>query len=192
MDDVLTLLDKIKISTKKKTMNIVDIDTTLPALTKVDTLIFKAMCEVSLDKNDDFLGIDEISQVIDELDLSDDELSETIDILVDTWYIRGERTIDGSLDYFQITTYGFERYADVFLPEFERIKERVLLATMNDNIRDNGSITTHLGLTDMLVNYALDILASRNFLKLTKTIGGTVYVDEVTAQGRRLARGLQE
>lgn len=194
MRGVLELIERMKAPTKavsKSPLTITSIKS-LPGLTKVDTVLFKAICEASLKTSVDWVAISQIADIKEQLGISDEELSESINILADNFYIQGTPTLGSGLDFFQITTYGFERYASLFLPEFNNLIGQVLLAAANRNLQDNKAIADDLKQPLILVDYVLDVLASRNLIKLSKYIGGGVSVNEITAQGRRTARALPQ
>lgn len=163
----------------------------LPGLSRIDTIVFKTICEVSLETGVDWVGTDSLKPRMTDLSISEDELYESIDILAQHFFVKGDGGYGSKgLDYFQVTPHGFERYAVAFLSGFNELVNQVLVSIVNQDLGKNEAIASRLAKPRVLVDYILDILASRGFMKLIKTIDGGVHVTEVTAQGRRTAKAV--
>jgi hypothetical protein len=162
----------------------------LPGLTKVDTLVFKTICEVSLEIGVDWINTDKLVKPLKELGISEDEMYESIDVLAGVYFIKGSKTFGGRIDFFQITTSGFERYARVFLPSFDELLSSTLLSIVNQELLNNDEIASHLNKPKVLIDYALDLLARKQLIKIHKTMGGGVHVHDITVQGKRASRNL--
>jgi len=188
MNAVIEYVEKMREPKQKFNMNLKEIE--IPGLSTQDSMVFKAICEISLEKGSDWIGLDEVQKILVNSYLEEDEFLESIELLAEEFFIQGERTIDGIIHFFQVTPPGFERYATICLPDFEGLLNRVLAYIVQRNLSDNKVLSSALGESQLLVDYALDVLEARNFLSTTKTIGGTTYIDEVTVRGKRAARNL--
>jgi hypothetical protein len=162
---------------------------TLPNLTKIDTIVFKLICEKSLQKGIDWIGISDISTQTQELGIAEDAVFESVEVLNNNYLIKGTIEIGGSIDFFRITTHGFETFARYFLPEFDNLLKDTLISIVNQNLDNDESIANHLNQSKVLVYYVLDILANRGYFKVTHTNDG-VFVHSLSAQGKRAAREL--
>jgi len=161
----------------------------LPGLNRTDTLVFKNICEVSLEIGSNWIGADAFKMRVVDLGISEDALYESIDMLAEHYFVRGTRTLGSrGLDFFQITPYGFERYATVFVPGFSELVNQVLASIVNHNLVTNDALSSHLNKPLVLIDYVLDILATKSYIKLSRTIGGGAHVNEITTQGQRAAR----
>ena len=164
----------------------------LPDLTKIDTIVFKTICEKSLQKGIDWLGPEDISSQLQEIGISEEALHECIEVLNDMYFIKGTSDITGKIFLFQITTFGFETYAKNFLSVFDDVLRNTLITAVNQNLSNNDAIAAHLKQPKILINYALDILVNRGYLKVVKTIDGGVHIHDISVQGKRAARELAD
>lgn len=165
----------------------------LPGLTHSDTLIFKTICETSLEIGSDWVNVKQFHDRIVELNISDDSLYESIEILAGNYFIEGKRTMGSrGLDFFRITTYGFETCAQAFLSEFDELVNQTLVSVVNHDLRTNDAIVSHLSKPKVLIDYVLDILARRDLIKISKTMGGGVHIYDITVKGQRTARNLHD
>lgn len=163
----------------------------LPGLNRIDTIVFKIICDVSLEIGIDWVGYEALKPHMAELDISEDEVFESIDILAEHYFIKGDRHYGNrGLDFFQITPNGFEHYALVFVPNFNQLVNQVLITIVNLNLYDNNALSSHLGISRVLIDYILDILSIRGLIRTIKTMGGGVDVTETTTRGIRAARSL--
>jgi hypothetical protein len=156
-------------------------------LTKSDTILLKLACERSIEKGIDWISITEIQADLESFGIGEDEAYDTIEVLNDAYLIAGTPEISGRMDFFQITTQGFETYTLAFMPDFDQIVNYTLLAILNSNLLSNDDIATRLGKPKVLVDYALDLLSSRGQIKVTKTMGGGAHVHDISARARRFA-----
>jgi len=164
---------------------------TLPNLTKIDTLVFKIICEKSLQKGIDWIGISDISSQAQELGIIEDTIFESIEVLNNNYLIKGTPEIGGRIDFFRITTHGFETFAKNFLPEFDNLIRNVLLLIVNENINNDGAISSRLNQPKILVDYALDVLEKRHHIRLVVT-NDSISVLDVLVQGKRAARDFSD
>ena len=163
----------------------------LPGISKIDTMVFKSICDLSLEKDIDWISTDELKPQLSNLGISEDNLYESLDILAGIYYLEGERYIGSEgIQLIKITTQGFEQYATAFLPGFSDLVSKALISIVNNGIEDNEKLAAHLSKSRILIDYILDILNNRGLIKQVKTIGGGVYITEITAQGKRAARSI--
>lgn len=159
----------------------------LPGVSEHDTLLFKALCEISLAENTKFLHTALVETHLQHAIVQPDSLQDSLQILADSRYISLTKTFAGIVA-FQITTYGFEQYAIRSIPDFSSLLIRTLQAIVNQQLKTNTEIEAFLNQSPMLVEYILDILAAHRSITIAKALGRHISVNHVTAQGRRAAR----
>lgn len=160
-------------------------------LTKVDSLVMKIICDTSLRIGQPWINANQIKEEITSQGISEDEMYESIDVLSNRYYVKGNRTFGSKgLDFFRITSTGFQAYAKVFIPNYSRLLADTLFAVINHDLDDNHKIATHLNQPEVLIDYLLDILKNQGFIKTTETMGGNIYIHEITIEGKRAARNL--
>jgi DNA-binding MarR family transcriptional regulator len=94
------------------------------------------------------------------------------------------------INFFSVTAYGFESFAHVFMKDFDDLVNHTLTAILNQDLSTNHEIAKHINVSRVVTDYVLDILESRGYIQLVKTLGGTVDVLNVSASGRRAARNM--
>jgi len=159
----------------------------LPDLNKIDTIVFKTICEKSLQKGDDMISTSEIIDQLQSLGITEATMYESTEVLNNNHLISGEPHFMDRIDFFKITTFGFETFAKNFLPEFNDLIRNVLLLIVNENANTDHAISSRLNHPRILIDYALDVLAKRGYLRLVVT-NDTVNVLDVSVQGKRAAR----
>jgi TIR domain len=163
----------------------------VPSLSTIDTVVLKTICEVSQEIGAAWVHTQQVKGRTKDLGISDGDLYESIDILSERYFVKGQGTFGSrGIDFFQITPAGFESYAKVFLPDFSNLVDQVLVSIVNQHLDTNTALSIHLGNPIVLINYALDVLDRRGHIKIGKTMGGGVHVTMVTTQGKRSSRAL--
>lgn len=166
----------------------------MPGLSKQDTTILRIACEASLNTGSNFVQTPPFRAALANAGFTEDEVIESIQILEDRLLVDVSWVMGGGIPFFKITTYGFENYAKFYIANFNELIRDVLLAILNQGLKSNGALARHLGAQPVLIEYILDILESRKYLKVTKVMGrdgDNVFVRDVTPQGRRFAEGLR-
>ncbi|MFQ6027020.1 MAG: toll/interleukin-1 receptor domain-containing protein [Dehalococcoidia bacterium] len=163
--------------------------TALPGLTPTDTLALKLLCERSMETGSAFLNTNAIDESITKSSMSEPEFLDSLEILNEGYLI--ELTLHyGNARSLKITDFGFESYAEVYLPGFEKLRDDVLIASINLDLKTNEQIATHFDSSLILIDYILDILASKNLIRVARYMGGSATITDVTVQGRRAASNL--
>lgn len=166
----------------------------MPGLSDIDTKIFKTACEITLKDKTPYVNLQIFREEVRGLDISDEDLHDSIRMLEDRMLIEASWSIGNIIPFFKITTHGFENYAKFFMPDFDETVVQTLLAVLNHDLETEGAIARHINKPPILVEYILDILAARKYIKVLKFMGDSqesVVVQEVTTQGRRFAEQLR-
>jgi len=163
----------------------------LPGLSQIDVLVLKASCDNSIKKGDPYVGTSSILKTLEENGISQAQTYESLEILDEEHFIEASRELGSSgINFFKITTYGFENFGHLFINEFDGLVNQTLIAIVNNGLSTNDELSKHFDVPKTLVDYILDILASRNFIEIVKSLGGDVSILDVSASGRRAARGI--
>lgn len=163
----------------------------MPGLSSRDTKILQLACEISLETGSEFVQATSLKQALNDSGISEDEAIDSLHILEDRILVKVSWHMGGGLPFFKITTHGFENYAKFFITDFNDLVNNTILTVLNQGLTLNSTIANHLNVAPILIEYILDILVSRKYIKTSKFIGGGVTVHEVTPQGRRYAEDLR-
>jgi hypothetical protein len=168
---------------------ILNIDS-LPGLTQTDTLIFNNICQLGIEQESPWIRSSDLQVKIKELDIPKKLLIESIDILEEQYYISGTRTYgEYGLNFFKITEHGFENFAISNIPEYNEFIRDVLLAIINEDLKNDRELSEELGIPFLVVDYIIQKLKDIGAIIASTTAGGTSVVD-VKPKGHRLARTL--
>lgn len=161
----------------------------IPGLNATDTLLFRYACELTLEDGNPWVRSNAFEEKIKELDLTDSDALETVQILENRWLIKVSWSHGGSSP-FLITTRGFEVYGKYYVENFELLLTNTLVAILNNNLTTKEEVAIYLNRAPMFAEYVLDILKDRKLIRTVSTLGGgygNVVITEVTAEGRRAA-----
>lgn len=115
----------------------------------------------------------------------DSQIQDSLEVLEENGYIKTSKTLGGGLYAYQITTRGFEVYANERIPDYHEKIDSVISAIVNQDLGDNRSIAETLGQEVFLVNHIMDLLEQRGFIRQAKMLGGGCAIVSVSASLRR-------
>jgi len=165
---------------------------TLPGFSQIDVLVLRAACEASLAEGHPFVSTSQLLPMLEEYDIVREQVDESLEILDEQGLIEATREMGSrGISFFKITTYGFETFAKLYLPDFDDLVVRVLVEIINKDLRLNKEVAESLDVPQVLVDYALDVLAARNYVQISKAFGGQTIIVAVTASGKRKASALK-
>jgi hypothetical protein len=161
----------------------------LPGLSHMDTVVFKIICETSLSVGVDWVDVSQIQGQLVDLGVSEDEIYESIEMLANSYFVHGTRTLNSKgLDFFQITPTGFKLFGEMFIENFNELANKVLLSVINLDLDSDDKLSVHLHQPKILIDYILDIFTLQGYIKISKFINGNVSINEITVIGKRIAR----
>lgn len=158
---------------------------TIGGLTKIDSLVLRLACEEAVAEESDLIEPEELYVKDGKPLLPETELSDAIDVLEQQYLVRAHRTIGGGLPTFQITTLGFERYAQACIRGYDTLVRDVASALVNRKKESDQAIADDIGKPLFVVQHILQVLEDAGHLKLSKSIGGPRHVYDVAASLRR-------
>jgi hypothetical protein len=159
----------------------------LPGLTEVDSLVMKLSCEKAIEIGDQFIDTKSILAQAKSLGIHPEEFFETLEILDKRGYIEATRVHEGNIPLFSITVYGFDKYARIYLDDYDSVIESVAFQIVNFNNVDNKSISTSLNQSQMIVDHIFDVLENKGLIRLSKTFDG-VHIWDVSPELKRMLR----
>ena len=160
----------------------------LPDLTKVDSLVLKLSCEKAIEIGYPYKPIDteSILEQVSSLDIPQEEFFESLEILDRKGYIKAGRNAGvRGIPFFSITSYGFDKYAIVYIDNYDSVLKSVVSQIVNHNKKDNSSISASLNQPQMIVDHFLEVLERKRLIKVVKHLGGTRIWD-VSPELRRM------
>lgn len=155
-------------------------------LSRIDNLVLKAASELAMKYGHDMVNGPDL-QTFDFLaKLPEQELNDSLEILEQAGIVSVKQLIGMSLPPFRITTYGFQQYANAYIDGYEQLVGQVAFAIVNQKLHDNGAIRKYLNAPNQfLIDHALEVLESQQYLRLSHFIGGGIHIIDVSATLRR-------
>lgn len=96
-----------------------------PGLSDGDRLVLKLVCEEVIASENRFIYVEYNLKKAQALGIAPADYQDSLDILATLGYIKGIRNNSGKIYHFDITAYGFERYAQVYFPGYESLKHAI-------------------------------------------------------------------
>lgn len=155
-------------------------------LAEIDNLVLKAASEIALQQGHDVIDATALQAVPELHGVPEQELDDSLEVLDRFGMIRISRHLGPGLPRFRIATYGFQRYAQAYIPNYERIVRNVALAIVNHQMNDSEAIARDLELAQFMVDHALDVLEQQGHVTVSREIGGRIYVVRVSPALRRV------
>ena len=160
----------------------------LLGLTRVDSIVFKLSCEKAIEIGYRYKPIDteSILEQVSSLDIPQEEFFESLGILDRKGYIKAGRNAGvRGIPFFSITSYGFDKYARVYIDNYDSVLKSVVSQIVNHNKKDISSISASLNQPLMIVDYFFEVLERKRLIKVVKHLSGTRIWD-VSPELRRM------
>jgi hypothetical protein len=158
-------------------------------LTKADNLVLKESCEFVIESNNTMVNPESLFGNGDKLGFSRAEIKDCIEILEKNGYLDVSRYLGGGRDsyscHFRVTTYGLDNYARSYISDYSETLETTISLLVNEGINSNAGIQEKFDKPIVIINHILNVLESKNHVKLSKTIGGMIQIYNVSASLRR-------
>jgi hypothetical protein len=158
----------------------------LPDLTEVDSIVFKLSCEKAIEKAQSLIDTESILEQVSSLDIPQEEFFESLEILDRKGYIKAGRNAGvRGIPFFSITSYGFDKYARVYIDNYDSVLKSVVSQIVNHNKKDNSSISASLNQPQMIVDHFLEVLERKRLIKVVRHLG-TPRIWDVSPELRRM------
>jgi hypothetical protein len=159
---------------------------TINGLNNIDSLILRLSCEAAVELGNDFIDPNKVFLKDDRPLIPLNELEDSLDILDREGYIKLSRTIGRGLHSYQITTYGFEAYANACIPNYQNKIIALVSAIVNQNLESNSALQQELNEPQVLVDHIIDVLEAHGHLEQAKMLGGFSHIYNVSPALKRL------
>lgn len=155
-------------------------------LTKVDSIVFKLSCEKAIENSHRHVKTESILEQVSSLDILQEEFFESLEILDRKGYSKAGRNAGvRGIPFFSIASYGFDKYARVYIDNYDSVLKSVVSQIVNHNKKDNSSISTSLNQPQMIVDHFFEVLERKRLIKVVRHPGGT-RIGAVSPELRRM------
>ena len=164
---------------------------TVPGLPEVDSLVLRLCCEALFQQGsiDESLRPQTIFERTEELELPQDEVLETLEVLGGRGYLSLDVSGEGHLLLLGVTDYGFDKYARTYIPNYDAAFQTVALDLVNHDRNNSREIEEATELPAVLVEHVLRQFNSRGYIGIqTVSDIATIYIDTVSPELKRWLR----
>lgn len=165
----------------------------LPGLTRTDTLVLKAICEIDLNERSWMVRRDALEEALREFDLPEGALSESIEVLESSGYIKPTYASHGEAIAVRVRPHGFSEYARSFIRGFAQTVDRIAFDVINStSSRQRGGTrqtAETLDLPHKLVARVVEMFDRRGWVRATQMADGSYLFTGVSAEMKRAYRG---
>jgi hypothetical protein len=155
------------------------------SLTNVDSLVLRLACEEAIASGSAQIDSETVYVKDGKPLLPLAELKDAIEVLEQQNIVQAHHVIGGGLLTFQITTYGFEEYAQACIQGYEDIVVDVASALVNRQKNSDQLIAADLNRPLFLVQHILQVLEAAGHLSISNEISGPRHIYNVAASLRR-------
>ena len=157
-------------------------------LTKIDTIVLYEACNIFLQDPNNHIVPRNVMDSLEELDISDSAVMESLEFLDSKSFIKAAKPIGGGVLFFSVTTYGFEHYARSKFQDYDSIVKDVSLKILNQDIRSSSEMIEATEYPVALIHHIFDSLMRRGHIDAVKTEANTYYINNLSIDFKRMYR----
>jgi hypothetical protein len=163
--------------------------TPIAGITKTDTLILKASCELITDTNRNLIDPGAYPHGSLLKDIPKEVLIESLEILEHNHYVKQSKHMGAGPYAYRITSYGFEEYCQAFVAGYEEVFNKACFELVNNKPSTNLDLQTRLGVPLAIVDHILERLNSGGHLLMGNEAGERQFIVEVRVTLKRALEG---
>lgn len=181
------LSDIFGISMKPKIGNVPRYTTVTPIneLEKSDTIVLKTIGDFYINNNIHSISFDEIVELTQDFDLTENHVKESLEILNEWNYIKYTMVFSGYPINIRFTYHGTLIYCQNYVENFEFMIRKTFSAIINENFMTNNQIIEKTKIRRFITNGILEYLEGNQYIKMTKTMDGTYIIHRISEKGKR-------
>ena len=139
----------------------------LPGLNKADSLVMKLLCEKAIATNITIIATNDIQEEAQQLNISQEELFEAIEILIRNKYTRRFSPVSSSTVLSELTISGFEEYARTFRDDYvSTVKAAASLIVNTTPTPNSYALAASLAQPQLIIEHILEFLKEKELIKL--------------------------
>lgn len=143
-------------------------DVAIGDLTRGDSLVLKAACEICLEEGTDLqLFVDDLLEKSGKLGLSEEAVRESVQVLAKRGYLEHPFP-----DNLIIASSAFEEYLKVHWPDYDGLLKRFASCVVNQGMWDRDTIGASLKVSMLLLDHVAEVLEDRKWILLDRFGGG--------------------
>lgn len=157
----------------------------IAGLSRVDDLALRAVARIQIDEGAGLVDWERLRTESSLHDVPQQELLDSLEILEQHYFIKVGRVIGAPLSHVVLTDYGFQKYAEAYVEDYQDVVTQIAALLVNEDVRQNQELATRVGKPVAFADFILNLMESNKHIKLSKSLGGQSHVWEVSASLRR-------
>jgi hypothetical protein len=149
------------------------------SLNNIDSLVLRLSCEEILKTKDIFVDPIRVFLQDNNSVIPEDDLKDSLEILDSNGYIKLTPSFGGSFFPYQLTTSGFDIYANAAIPDYSDKCIGVISAIVNEKLTSNIEIQQRLNENIVIVDHILSVLHNNGDIKQAKLLNGLSHIHYV-------------
>lgn len=159
---------------------------TISGLTKIDSIVLFEACTLALEKETIEQSAQELFLRISKQGIEKSEFYESIDILNRKGYIKGTKTLDMLLHYYDVQYVSIRMYAQKTYKDFNEIEKKIAICIVNE--QGNLQIADNLHVSNLIVNSVFDYFHLRGLIRYRIMMSGDYIIEDISPELRRMLR----
>jgi hypothetical protein len=150
----------------------------LDELTRIDSAIFERACRIAIEQGDAIaISGKRLVAELGPQGISEEQIVETEEVLESRGYIVVHRVMGPPHAYdFNITTYGFDRFAHVGIPRYGELCADIARCIVRTENASNRGVAQELNQPIRIVEHVFESLAHSGLIKYTELMGGGLHM----------------
>lgn len=159
----------------------------LPGLNAIDTALFTHACNYGIEQTNTNILQPSMFRVLSELDLKDDGIMESLEVLESLHYVKLERVLGGGIPFFSITFNGLDKFlrSKENESEYRGNVDRICLCLINEKVDSSHGIADRTGLPLVIINHILEMLSGKRLIKIDMQLAHECFIITVSPLLRR-------
>ena len=156
-----------------------------PGITVTDGIVLNVLCDSAMERRERNVNVSSLTAKFQELDLSEDSVTESLQILTDENLIKSPEMLGGKIHHVTITVRAFDDYCIASVPRYLKFKRLVAARLVNGDRISNHKLVEEHGKPRLIAEQVLEALAEDGFISVSYMSGNTVQVINIRPQLRR-------
>lgn len=159
----------------------------IPELSDTDNLVLRLCCEEIIQRNQTPLRFkpNEIYEAVEPLGVDKDGALESLQILDSRGHINASHTIGSTIYNFGVSNYGFDRYLQLNINDYDLLVRSVGLQIVNYDQRTSREIAESLEQPEVIVEHVLGLFHERQFIHSKKANIGPSQILNISPELKR-------
>lgn len=157
----------------------------ISGLTRIDDLVLREIARLQIEENNGLVMYDQLCTGTTFVGVPQQELLDSLEILDQKYLIKIARVMGAPLSHVVLTDYGFQQFAEAYIPDYQNVVIRIAALLVNENVCQNVQLASRVNMPTAFVNFVLNLMKSNGHIKMSKYIDGNSHVWQISPSLKR-------